>query len=529
MAKEHLLVIDYGTQSVRVLIITPRGEIVARSQVHIEPYFSHEPGWAEQDPDRLWDWLCAACQQVWQMPGVAREAIAGVGLTTQRSTILCTDPAGKALRPAIVWLDQRRTEGMKPVGGWWGLLFAIAGMRETAAYVQGEAEVNWIMHHQPDLWAQTYKVMFLSGYLTHRLTGRFVDSVGCQVGYLPFDYKAKTWAAPSDWKWQAVPMEREKLVELIPPAQPLGEITAEASAATGIPAGLPLIACAADKACEVIGSGALEPHIGCISYGTTATINTTHRRYIEVIPLIPPYPSAVPDAYSLEVQVYRGFWMVSWFKREFGQREQQLAAERGVPVEALFDTLVEQAPPGSLGLTLQPYWSPGLRVPGPEAKGAIIGWGDVHTRGHLYRAILEGLAYALREGKERTEKRSRIPISELRVAGGGSQSNAAMQITADVFGLPTSRPHTSEASGLGAAMDVAVGLKLHPDFETAVREMVRLGDTFEPNEKTHRLYDELYRRVYQRMYASLKPLYEEIRDITGYPQRYWVGRRAKGR
>ena len=125
-------------------------------------------------------------------------------------------------------------------------------------------------------------------------------------------------------------------------------------------------------------------------------------------------------------------------------------------------------PPGSMGLILQPYWSPGVRVPGPEAKGAVIGWGDVHTRAHLYRAILEGLAYALREGAERTVKRTKVPITELRVSGGGSQSPAAVQLTADVFGLPASRPHTHETSGLGAAIDAAVGLGLHPSFEAAV-------------------------------------------------------------
>jgi sugar (pentulose or hexulose) kinase len=523
MTNENLLIIDYGTQSVRVLVFNPRGEVLAKSQVQIEPYYSREPGWAEQDPDRCWQWLCEACQQLWAEGGIPKESIGGVGLTTQRSTLICVDESGQPLRPAIVWLDQRRTEGLKPVGGLWGLLFAIAGMRETAAYVQGEAEANWIAHHQPEIWAKTRLVMFLSGFLTYRLTGLFTDSVGCQVGYLPFDYKAKTWAKDSDWKWQAVAARRDQLIEaLAPPGQRLGEISAGAAAATGIPAGLPLIACAADKACEVLGSGGVYPHIGCLSYGTTATINTTHRRYIEVIPLLPPYPSAVPDAYSLEVQVYRGFWMVSWFKREFGLREQQLAGERGLPAEVLFDTLIEEVPPGSLGLMLQPYWSPGLRVPGPEAKGAIIGWGDVHTRGHLYRAILEGLAYALREGKERTERRSHVPITELRVAGGGSQSDAAMQITADVFGLPTSRPHTSEASGLGAAVDVAVGLGLHSSFEAAVSAMVRTGETFEPDAAAHRIYDDLYHRVYKKLYARLKPLYEEIREVTGYPKRYHV-------
>jgi sugar (pentulose or hexulose) kinase len=211
--------------------------------------------------------------------------------------------------------------------------------------------------------------------------------------------------------------------------------------------------------------------------------------------------------------------MVSWFKREFAHREQRLARERGVEPEELFDELVNQVPPGSMGLMLQPFWSPGLKVPGPEAKGAVIGFGDVHTRAHLYRAILEGVAYALREGKERTERRSRTPIIELRVAGGGSQSDAALQLTADLFGLPTARPHTYEASGLGAAIDAAVGLGLHSDFQTAVREMTRVGNLFEPDPETREIYDGLYRRVYKQMYRRLKPLYQEIQEITGYPAR----------
>ena len=519
MTADHLLAIDQGTQSVRALLFTPDGTLIAKSRVPIEPYFSTAPGLAEQHPNVFWDALCTACRQLWAIPGVDRQAIAGVALTTQRSTMVNLDKDGNPLRPAIVWLDQRRTPGLKPIGGLWGLGFWLTGMTETVAYLQAEAEANWIRTFQPEIWQATHKYLLLSGYLTYRLTGKYVDSVGSQVAYIPFDYKNLRWSGKSDWKWQAVPLDPSILPELVPPTGLLGEINAEAAGDTGIPAGLPLSAAAADKACEVIGSGCVDPQVACLSYGTTATINTTQKKYMEVIPLIPPYPSAVPGAYSLEIQIYRGFWMVSWFKREFAHEEQRLAEERGIEPEDLFDHLVESAPPGSQGLTLQPFWSPGLKVPGPEAKGAIIGFGDVHTRSHLYRSILEGLAYALREGAERTQRVSHKPIREIRVAGGGSQSNGALQITADIFGLPVSTPHVYEASGLGAAMDAAVGLGMHPHFDHAVVAMTRVGHTVEPNLENHRVYDELYNRVYLKMYKRLKPLYEAIRDITGFPPR----------
>jgi sugar (pentulose or hexulose) kinase len=170
-----------------------------------------------------------------------------------------------------------------------------------------------------------------------------------------------------------------------------------------------------------------------------------------------------------------------------------------------------------MGLMLQPYWSPGVKVPGPEAKGAIIGFGDVHTRAHVYRAILEGLAYALKEGTLRTEKRNGVKIEKLRVSGGGSQSNVAMQLTADIFNMPAERPHTFETSALGAAIDAAVGLKLHSSFDLAVKAMTRVGTVYEPKPENVKVYRELFDTVYMKLYGRLQPLYGKIRDITGYP------------
>jgi len=447
--KDLLLAIDNGTQSLKALIFDLQGQLLAKELVPFAPYFSEHPAWAEQDPDLFWDALCRACQGLWHQHPEYKERIAGVALTTQRGTVVNVDKSGKPLRPAMVWLDQRKTHGLEPMAGWWGVFFGLAGLKKTVAYLQSEAEANWIATYQPEIWQNTHKYLLLSGYLTYRLVGQFVDSVGCQVGYIPFDYKRQRWSAGWDWKWRLLPFNVSMMPELVPPGEILGTITTQAAKESGIPEGLPLVAAAADKACEVIGSGSLESNIGCLSYGTTATINVTHQKYIEPIPLIPP----------------------------------EQAANSDLNPEQLFDKLVDDIEPGAMGLMLQPYWTPGLKMPGPEAKGAIIGFGDVHTRAHLYRSILEGLAYALREGKERIEKRSRTSINSLRVSGGGSQSRNAMQLTADIFGLPTAKPHLYETSGLGAAIDAAVGLGLHPDFKTAVREMTHIGEVYEPNRR----------------------------------------------
>jgi sugar (pentulose or hexulose) kinase len=441
-----------------------------------------------------------------------------VVITTQRGTTIALDKAGQPLRPAMVWMDQRRATEIPKLAWWWEAALRVIGMRATVRFFQQEAEANWIAQYQPELWAKTDKFLLLSGYLNYRFTGRFVDSVASQVGYIPFDYKKGRWAAKHDWKWQALRIKAFMLPALVPAGTVIGAVNAEVALATGIAQGTPVMAGAADKACEVIGAGCLTPEIACLSYGTTATINTTTRRYLEATPFVPPYPAAVPGHYNTELQITRGFWMVNWFKEQFGLHEQQIAQQRGVAPETLFDALVNAVPPGSQGLMLQPFWNPGIKVPGPEAKGAVIGFGDVHQRAHLYRAILEGLAYALREAKERIERRGGTTITRVRVSGGGSQSDAAMQITANVFNLPCERPHLYETSGLGAAILGAVSLKLHPDFATAIRQMTRIGQVFMPEPVHAHTYDQLYRRVYCRMYKRLQPLYLDIQKITGYPK-----------
>lgn len=513
----YLLAIDNGTQSVRALLFDLDGHLLGKGKVELQAYYSTHPGWAEQDPEYYWASVGQACRQLWAQVDIDRSLLKGVALTTQRGTVIHVDAQGQPLRPAILWLDQRRAEVRGRIKGPWGWLFKLVGAQATVDYFRAQAEVNWVAQQQPEVWAQTHKVLLLSGFLTQRLCGKFVDSVACCVGYLPFDYKHLRWAAAHDWKWQAMPVRRDQLPELYKPGEQLGCITAAASRHTGIPAGLPLIAAGADKACEVLGAGGVDPGIACLSYATTATINTTRRRYLETVRMLPPYPSAVPDHYNTEVMIYRGFWMVNWFKQEFGLREMQRARELNVEPEALFDALVNAVPPGSMGLTLQPYWSPGIRDPGVEAKGAIIGFGDVHTRAHIYRAILEGLAYALRQGKEKIERRSGTPVTRLRVSGGGSQSDAAMQLTADIFGLPAERPEVYETSGLGAAICCAVGLGLHADFPAAIAAMTRTGQVFQPDPAAQRVYQQLYTQVYLHMYRRLRPLYRRIRQITGYP------------
>jgi len=513
----QILTIDAGTQSIRAALVDLKGIITDIVKTPIEPYFSEHPGWAEQKPEYYWEMLCKTTRKLLGNNTDGGKSIAGVAITTQRATVVNVDKDGNSLRPAIVWLDQRKADSQKVIHPALSPLLKAVKLHDFVDKVISSCQINWIQQNQPEIWEKTHKYLLLSGYLNFKLTSEFTDSVGSNVGYLPINPKTYQWAGNHDLKWKIFPAEKEKLPDLVKPGERLGIITRTAAEESGIPEGLPVIAAASDKACEILGAGCMTPETACLSFGTIATVNTAISRYVELKPFIPPYPAALPDQYYTEVAIMRGFWMVTWFKEQFGLKEKLEAEEKGVTPEMLFENIIRKVPPGSMGLMLQPHWSPGPHME-PYAKGSVIGFGDVHTRGHLYRAMIEGLIYGLKEGAQLTEKKNKVPVTQLRVSGGGSQSDTAMQISADVFGVPAQRPHTHETSVVGAAIDAAVGLNLFSDFASAVKEMTSVKEVFEPIEKNCRIYKDLYENVYTKISAKLMPLYRQIQQITGYPK-----------
>lgn len=516
MENRCVLSIDCGTQSVRGLIFDDNGHLVAKHKVEFEPYESPAPGYAEHPAEEYWRDACSALQALKQESPEAWARIAAVAVTTQRDTVVALDANGVPVRPAIVWLDQRMARCEKPMPLADRLQFKLVGMTTAVEIARRKGKDNWIAENEPELWARTSKWLLLSGYFSFRLTGRYVDSVASQIGHIPLDYHTRNWPrSDNTWRWHMSSARRGQMPELVEAGEQMGTVSARAALETGIPEGIPVIAAGSDKGCETLGVGCIDETSVSLSFGTTATAQTTSRRYFEPIPFMPPYPASIRNRYNPEVEIFRGYWMVSWFKKEFANREVMEAEQRGVLPEVVLDEHLDDVPPGSQGLMLQPYWSPGLTM--PEAKGAMIGFGDVHTRAHMYRAIIEGIGYDLLQGVERIEHKSGKKATRIMVSGGGSQSDAVCQITADMFNRPVVRSETYETSGLGAAINGFIGIGVYATHEEAVQKMVHWDSTFLPHPAAARVYRELYERVYKRIYPTLRPLYREIQRITGYP------------
>ncbi|MDD2434165.1 MAG: FGGY-family carbohydrate kinase [Bacilli bacterium] len=512
MSNPLILTFDCGTQSTRALLVDKKGNVVAKEQEKFAPYYSTKPGYAEQHPSVYWNALVKVSKLIHEHNPELVKEIKAVTVTTIRDTFVCVDKNIEPLRDIMVWLDQRAAKCEEPLPTKSRLSFSLVGMLEALEDQRKITKSNWIIENEPEIWAKTYKYISYSSLLVYRLIGELVDSYASQVGHIPFDYKNKCWQKPNNIQFPVFKVAEDQLIPLKSPGEVLGYITKKASELTGIKEGLPLIATGSDKECETLGVGVYDNSMAALSFGTSATVQMSMKDYVSPETFLPAYPGVVKDIYNPEVQVFRGYWMVSWFKQEFANREVLEANKKGCAPEDILNQELKQIPPGSDGLLLQPYWSPALKT--PEAKGCIIGFGSEHSRAHIYRAIIEGIGYALLDGLRRLEKRSKRTVTSIAVGGGGSQSDEICQITADMFGVPVMRIQTYEACGVGSSMVAFVALNEFKDFDEAIKSMVHYQKPFLPDAKVHEFYERTFSEIYTHIYPSLKPLYRKIREIS---------------
>ncbi|MDR0645136.1 MAG: FGGY-family carbohydrate kinase [Treponema sp.] len=512
--KELILTFDIGTQSARALLVNAKGDIIHKTQkVYDQPYFSKRPSWAEQKPDFYWQCIGEISRALKAKADVNAdwENIIGVTCTTIRDSCLCLDKEFRPLRDIILWLDGRRLETVKSLPLTMAVLLKVANLEASFDLLRKAAACNWLAENESEIWAKTDKFVLVSTWLTYKFCGRLVDSTASVIGHIPFDVKNNRWAKSDDMRRIIFDIPDSKLFDLVNPGEILGTITAKAAEETGIRQGLPVIATGSDKGCETLGLSCMAPDKAALSFGTTATVQITTRDYIEPLPHIPPYQAVVPGYFNPEVEIFRGYWLLSWFKKEFAAKEVAEAQKLGIRAEELLDERLRDIRPGCDGLVMQPFWTPGVSM--PFAKGAVIGFSDVHTRIHLYRAIIEGINFALMEGLRSIEKRGGLKVERLFAAGGGSQSDEVCRITASMFGLPVYRIQTFEASGLGSSLIGFVSQGVFSSFEEGVASMVHLKDEFLPDRAIHTVYEAIYERVFAKMFDKCSPLYQELVHI----------------
>jgi len=508
MSEPIILTIDFGTQSVRVALFNKLGEVLAiKKKEYVEPYFSKEPTFAEKNPFDYYQDLCECSQAIAKENPELIKDIKGVTLTCFRDSAVLLDKDMKVVRPTILWLDQRNAKCEKPLPWFSRFLFRLVGKTDTIVFNRRRCVANWIQENEPENWKKVYKYVPISTYLHYLLTGELKEVASNCAGHYPIDFKKKQWYAKPEkhLTGQIFNLTRDLLPEIVKEGTQIGCLTKQASSDMGLPEDIPFFVGGSDKSCETLGLGVVDEQVGAISFGTASTIETTTKKYHESEPFLPGYPTPVDGLYNMDIQIYRGFWMMKWFT------EVILQGKDGKSLE-YFDKHLNDVPAGSDGLVLQPYWGPGLSR--PLAKGGIIGFSDAITTEHIYRAIVEGNCYALREGLEHFEKVLKHKIPELRVSGGGSKSDEVCQITADVFNRPVSRVQTFETTSLGAAISGFLAVGVYKNVDEATKAMVKKTDTFVPNPENAKKYEYLFENVYLKMFKANKKLYAKIKRFN---------------
>lgn len=477
MSNKYFIGIDSGSQSTKVYIFNQSGDVVCSESEPIRPMISRKPGYVEHPDDDLWDSLKAVLSRLMKVFQGDVKEIVGLGLCSIRCCRVFMKEDGTLAAPVMSWMDVRAYETF-----------------------EDSPEIRYTGS--------------TSGYLTHRLTGEFKDTAA----------NAYQWQFPVDmdtWQWlddinkfNYFKIPREKLLDIHLPGTILGYVTEKASKETGLPVGLPVVATANDKAVEALGSGLIEPNVGLISLGTYITSMVYGNKNVEKSSDFFTNLSCIPNTYLYEsAGIRRGMWHISWYKEIIGEEYAKKAKNEGYSVEDLLAREAEKVPAGSDGLMTVPDWlAPANQL---YRKGYMIGFDDRHTRGHIYRSIMEGIAMTLKNSYDAMNNELGINPDKVIISGGGSNSDLFMQIFADMYGVKTVRNQINGAAALGSAICAAVATGVYKDFQEAVFNMVKPKDTFVPNMENHAIYEKIntqaYRQLPQLMENTLKTVYDAMK------------------
>ncbi len=496
--------IDFGTESVRVGIFNRVGEPVAFASQPYPLYHPH-PGWAEQKPAEWWAALVTATRAALDKSGVPREEIVGLGADCTSCTVVAMDEKFQPLRPAIIWMDVRAAEQARRIAETGHPALKYNGYGNVSAEWM-PCKALWIKENEPELYKQAHYVGEFTDWLTYRLTGEWVGSINNTSIRWYYDRHEGGW--PESF------YEQIGLGDLLPkfPARILdmgvvaGGLLPEVAAELGLPPGIPVAEGGADAFVAMIGLNVLQPGKMAFITGSSHLHLGQSAAPLHARGVFGAYTDAVvPGQYTVEGgQVSTGS-VVKWFKENFCGKEAALAAERGVDIYTILNELAAPIPPGSEGLIVLDYWQ-GNRTPyvDPEARGIIRGLSLKHTTGHIFRAIIEGIAYGT-EHILRTFRQNGYQVQEMVAAGGPTKSALWMQIHADVSNTPITFTAVPDGPALGAAILGAVAAGLYPDLQTAAGKMVQVSNRIEPNLQRHEAY-KFYVDQYINTYPPLQDL-----------------------
>lgn len=496
----YFIGIDSSTTATKALLMAADGQVIGVASSSYD-YETPQPLWSEQRPELWWTATVNSIRQMLADSGVAPTAVKGIGLTGQMHGLVLLDKNGAVLRPAILWNDQRtgaECDEMRAKVGRQRLI-AITGNDALTGFTA--PKILWVRNNEPEIYGQIAQILLPKDYVRFKLTSGYATDKAGGAGTQLFDVRRRDWSAEL---LDALEIDPAWLPKTFEGTAVTGTLSSAAAEATGLPAGIPVMGGGGDQAANAVGTGAVVDGIVALSLGTSGVVfASSDEPIVEPDGRLHAFCHAVPGKWHLMGVMLSAAGSLRWF-------HDTLAPDTS------YDDLLAPAadvPPGSEGLLFLPYLT-GERTPHPDplARGAFVGLTVRHTRAHLTRAVLEGVAFGLRDSFELMKNAGLPAITQVRASGGGVKSALWRQILADVLQAEIVTINTTEGAAYGAAILAAVGTGVFESVETAGQQLIQVTGRTKPGEDTA-VYDQLY-PLYRQLYPSLKPTFTELGKLA---------------
>jgi xylulokinase len=498
---KYFLGIDISTTGAKALTIDGAGDVVSSATTSLT-LSTPRPLWSEQHPHDWWQAVCSSIKQSLKEAGISGGDISAIGLTGQMHGLVLLNEAGDVLRPAILWNDQRCGAECDEIRARVGKerLIQITGNDALTGFTA--PKILWVQRHEPEIFAAARHVLLPKDYIRFKLTGNQAMDKADGSGTMLFDLKKRDWSVEM---LDALGIPAAWMPETFEGPQVTGEISSQASAETGLREGTPVVAGGGDQAAQAVGVGVVRPGIVALTLGTSGVVfAATEAPLIEPQGRLHAFCHALPGHWHLMGVMLSAAGSLQW-------HHDTLAPQM------TFEDLTNEAadvPPGSEGLLFLPYLT-GERTPHPDplARGAWVGLTVRHRRAHLTRAVLEGVAFGLKDSFTLIQSAGLGAIEQVRVSGGGAKSLLWRQILADVLGSELVTVNTTEGAAFGAAILAGVGVGEWPDVETACDQIVKVLGRVSPGEQHADIYARVYEN-YRNLYPALKPTFNSLAGLT---------------
>ena len=496
--QDHVLGIDVGTGGTRAVIVDGSGRITASATEEHAPFASPQIGWAEQDPEDWWRACGVAVREALAATTLRADQIACVGFSGQMHGAVMLDQSDRVVRPALIWCDVRTEKQCRELTEKIGAQKLIRLTCNPALPNFTLTKFLWVRENEPQNWKRVRSVMLPKDYVRFRLTGERATDMADASGTLLLDVASRRWSGEV---MQAAGIEPSLLPQLFESPEICGNVSAIGAAATGLPVGTPVVAGAGDQAAGAVGMGIVTASAVSATIGTSGVVfASTDRPSLDPRGRLHTFCHAVPGRWHVMGVTQAAGLSLRWFRDTFG------AGATGVndlrdPYERLTDEAAA-VPPGSDGLLWAPYLM-GERTPhlDPNARAALIGLTASHTRGHVVRAILEGVAFSLRDSFTLFAEMG-VPVRNIRLGGGGARSSLWRQIQADVYGREVEVLEAEEGAAYGAAILAGVGAGVWISVDGACKEIVKVAQRVDPQPAALVRMNTSY-AAYRRMYPAI--------------------------